>query len=271
MDIGTATPTLAERAGIPHHLMDIAEPTEPFTVAQYAALAEKTAREVHARGNLPILTGGTGFYLRALKHGLSLGGVKSDTALRETLKAQGATPEGRRAMHEHLQKIDPEAAARLHENDVQRVSRAVEVFTLTGKPISRQVPDEAECPFALCLIGTTMERARLYARINVRVDCMMSHGLLQEVETLLGNHVPATAQAMQGIGYKELVPVVMGGAPLDAAVATVRQNSRHYAKRQWTWFRAEPHFTWLDVESAGYVDEALRLGDTFWKEAKQWI
>ena len=124
MDIGTAKPTAEERAGVPHHLLDIAEPTEAFTVAQYADLVKKAAREVYARGKLPILAGGTGFYLRALTHGLSLGGVKSDPALRMRLKAEGQTPEGRSAMHGRLTLLDPETAARLHENDVQRVSRA---------------------------------------------------------------------------------------------------------------------------------------------------
>ncbi len=269
MDIGTAKPTAQERLAVPHHLLDIAEPTEPFTVAQYAALAEQAAREVFLRGKLPILTGGTGFYLRALTHGLSLGGVKSDPALREQLKAEGQTPEGRHAMHERLKALDPEAAARLHENDVQRVSRALEVFTLTGKPISMQTPAEADCPLTLCLIGTTMARAALYERINARVDGMMSRGLLHEVEGLLAAGVPPEAQAMQGIGYKELVPIVLQGAPLENAVSGVKQNTRHYAKRQWTWFRAEPRFTWLDMEEPSSAAQALRLGEAFWKEANR--
>lgn len=271
MDIGTAKPGLDERAGIPHHLIDIVEPTEPFTVAQYAAQAVHTAREVFARGRLPILSGGTGFYLRALTHGLSLGGVPSDPVLRERLKAEATTPDGRRALHERLRQIDPKAAARLHENDVQRVSRAVEVFTLTGKPISMQEKQTEDCPFNLCLIGTTMERGHLYERINARVDAMMAQGLLREVKALLGAGVPPSAQAMQGIGYKELAAVALSGAPLHDAVTAVKQNTRHYAKRQWTWFRAEPRFTWLDMENTASEAQALRLGEAFWKEAKQWI
>ncbi len=270
MDIGTAKPCPDECAGIPHHLIDIVEPTEPITVAQYAALAIETARDIFARGKLPILAGGTGFYLRALTHSLSLGGVPSDSALRERLKADAATPEGKRALHERLRQVDPEAAARLHENDVQRVSRAVEVFTLTGKPISMQETQTEDCPFDLCLIGATMERARLYERINARVDGMMVKGLLREVKELLDSGVPPSAQAMQGIGYKELAPVVLAGAPLNDAVTAVKQNTRHYAKRQWTWFRAEPRFTWLDMESSVSEAQALRLGEAFWKEAKQW-
>ena len=267
MDIGTAKPTEAEQAGIPHHLIDVAEPTQPYTVAQYAAQATEAAIAIRARGKLPILAGGTGFYLRALTHGLSLGHVQSDPALREQLKAMGETPEGRRQLHDRLRAMDPEAAARLHANDVQRVSRAIEVFTLTGKPISMQTPAEANCPFALCLIGTTMERGQLYERINARVEGMLARGLLGEVQALLQSGVPPTAQAMQGIGYKELAPVALAGAPLDAAVQAIQQNTRHYAKRQWTWFRAEPRFTWFDTEDTACQTQALRLGEAFWKEA----
>ena len=268
MDIGTAKPTLAERKGIPHHLLDMAEPDEPFTVAAYAQAAVDTAGEVFSRGRLPILTGGTGFYLRALTDGLSLGGVPSDPALRAALKAQADTPEGRRALHERLAGIDPETAARLHENDVQRVSRAVEVFELTGLPFSQQPKATPNTGLTFCMLGTTLERSLLYARINERVETMMDKGLLSEVEGLLRSGVPLAAQAMQGIGYKELAPVITRRAPLAEAVAAIQQNTRHYAKRQWTWFRAEPRVQWLDMSQQNSMQQALSIGEAFWKEAK---
>ena len=268
MDIGTAKPTLAEREGVPHHLLDVAEPTEPFTVAQYAQAAEPLLAEIFQRGKLPILAGGTGFYLRALTEGLHLGGVPSDPALREQLKVEAALPGGREALHARLAAVDPQTAARLHANDVQRVSRALEVYLLTGEPVSSRVADRPARPFQFCMLGTTWERATLYARINARVLAMLERGLLDEVEALLAQGVPVDAQAMQGIGYKELVGVVQGQMSLAAATEALQQNTRHYAKRQWTWFRAEGRVQWLEMSQPGSRDEALRIGEAFWREAQ---
>lgn len=269
MDIGTAKPTLAERENIPHHLLDIAEPTEPFSVAQYAQLAEQTLRAVFTRGALPILTGGTGFYLRALTDGLSLGGVPSDPALRASLNAQAGTPEGKMDLYERLQSVDVASAARLHPNDVQRVSRALEVYLLSGVPLSAQKPAAApDRPFAFRLLATTLERPLLYARTDARVEAMLARGLLDEVRALLDSGVPAQAQAMQGIGYKELVQTIAGSVALEQAVDTLKKNTRHYAKRQWTWFRALEGAEWLDMERPESLSRALRLGETFWEEHK---
>ncbi len=269
MDIGTAKPTPTERGNIPHHLIDIVEPTEPFSVAQYAGRAEACIRTVYARGKLPVLVGGTGFYLRALTEGLSLGGVPSDPALREELKASAADEAGRNALHERLRRVDPEAAAKLHANDVQRVSRALEVYLLTGERMSAQKAPEAERPFAFCILGTTFARDVLYRRVEARVDGMLEKGLLAEVEALLASGVPPQAQAMQGIGYKELVPVALSGTPLSEAVSLMKRNTRRYAKRQWTWFNADPRVKWLDMAEAGSAERALSIGETFWKEWKK--
>ena len=266
MDIGTAKPTPAERQGIPHHLIDVAEPAEPFTVAQYAALAQQAIADCAARGKLPILAGGTGFYLRALTDGLHLGNVPSDPELREQLKQQAQTQEGRLALHTRLAGLDSATAARLHPNDVQRVSRALEVFLLTGTPLSRQQHGVADCPYWFCMIGVTMERAELYGRINRRVDAMLEAGLLAEVQTLLASGVTPTAQAMQGIGYKELVPVLQNGVPLAQAVTLLKQNTRHYAKRQWTWFRAEERVQWLDAAHPECTQQALAISKAFGKD-----
>ena len=268
MNIGTAKPTMAERCGIPHHLLDIVEPTQPFTVADYSLAAEQCIADVYGRGKLPMLVGGTGFYLRAITDGLHLGGIRSDPQLRESLKAIAAQPDGKQQLHQRLQQIDPEAAARLHVNDVQRVSRAIEVYQLTGKPISKQENVLPERPYRFCMLGTTLERTMLYDRANARVDTMMQAGLLQEVQALLVQGVPIQAQAMQGIGYKELIPVLRDGVPLESAVILLKQNTRHYAKRQWTWFRAESRIQWVDTSLPNSKQEALHIAETFWKEAQ---
>ena len=268
MDIGTAKPSLTERAGIPHHLMDVIPPSQPYTVAQYAEDADQAIREVWGRGKLPMLVGGTGFYLKALTHGLTLGGIQSDPVLRDKLKAIAAGEDGKRQLHARLQLADPETAARLHPNDVQRVSRALEVLELTGRPISAQSETAYDPGYTFCMLGTTMARDGLYRRINARVQDMMRQGLLGEVRALLESGVPPTAQAMQGIGYKELVPVLLHQADLTDAVASIQQNSRHYAKRQWTWFRAEPRIQWLDMENADSFAQALEIAKAFWKEAE---
>ncbi len=269
MDIGTAKPSLAERQGIKHHLLDILEPHESFTVAQYAKAAQDTIREVGTRGRLPILTGGTGFYLRALTQELQLGGIRSDDELRRRLKREAETPEGKLRLFSRLEQIDPKTAARLHPNDVQRVTRAIEVYELTGKPFSHQQPALQTHTMSFCMLGTTMDRAMLYTRINARVERMMEQGLLREVQALLHNNVPATAQAMQGIGYKEIVAALAGETSIQEAVQRIQQHTRHYAKRQWTWFRAEPRVQWLDMARKENTAMALQMAKTFWKEANQ--
>ncbi len=263
MDIGTAKPTAEERKQIPHHLVDIRQPDAAYSVAQYDADATQAIENILSRGHVPMLVGGTGFYLRALTHGLHLGGVPSDPDLREKLKAEASDEAGRKRLHDRLQVVDPVSAARLHENDVTRVSRALEVFELTGKPISTLEQPPYDSPFAFCILGTDFERAALYCRIDTRVDQMMAAGLLDEVKALLSSGIPKEAQAMQGIGYKELVPVITQSASLQGAVAQIKQNSRRYAKRQWTWFRREDSIHWLDMADPAVYDKALATIQAF--------
>jgi len=268
MNIGTAKTTMMERDGVPHHLIDIVEPTENYTVAQYAQAADMVIHSIHAQGHLPMIVGGTGFYLRALTDGLSLGGIKSDPALRESLVREAAEPDGKRRLHDRLCAIDPISAKKLHENDIQRVSRAIEVFELTGIPISNQQRQVPERPYRFCILGTDWDRTQLYARVNARVDDMFRRGLLDEVQSLLNEGIPPGAQAMQGIGYKEIVPVIQGAVTLEDVVVRLKQNTRHYAKRQWTWFRAEERVQWLDMSQQKSNDQALRIAEAFWKEAQ---
>ena len=209
------------------------------------------------------MVGGTGFYLRALTHGLHLGGVRSDPAVRERLKKIARDAEGKRELHSMLRAVDPVSADKLHCNDVARVSRALEVYELTGIPMSNQEQPAFESPFDFCILGTNRDRSLLYRRIDARVDAMMTGGLLDEVKSLLDRDVPIQSQAMQGIGYKELVPVLTAGRSLAGAVTDIKRNSRRYAKRQLTWFRRDGQIHWLDMERETAHDEALSIVRAF--------
>lgn len=258
MDIGTAKPSMSERENIPHHMLDVADPKDAYSVAEYAKQAKNCISDVHQRGKIPILTGGTGLYLKALTTSLELGGTQGDPIIRERLTAIAQQENGGEALHEMLAKVDPVSANRLHRNDIRRIIRALEVYELTGKPISCQQPSEQpECPYSLCVLGLFLERETLYKRIDDRVDAMMNMGLSQEVEGLLHMGVPPEAQSMQGLGYKELIPVVKDRQPLHQAVEAVKLGTHHYAKRQMTWFRRTEGILWLDAQAKGLMDVAM--------------
>ena len=246
MDIGTAKPTAAEMDGVPHHMLDVADPTEPFSVARYQEMAEEAIAGIHRRGHRALLVGGTGLYLRALRHPMAMGMVTGDEDLRRKLEAQAEQTDGRSTLHARLQEIDPETAARLHVNDVRRVVRALEVYELTGIPFSKQPQVEVEAPFRYRVVSLTMDREKLYQRIEQRVDAMMADGLVDEVRRLLDSGVPADAQAMKAIGYKEIVPYLEGEYSLEKAVYELKLGTRHYAKRQLTWMRREEDVLWVD-------------------------
>lgn len=246
MDIGTAKPTAAERALVPHHLLDLVPPDAEYSVAQWTAEAEQAIRGVLARGNKPLLVGGTGFYLRALRRQLPLGDAAKDPAIRAALEKEAAAEGGKEKLHRRLEEVDAVTAARLHVNDTRRVIRALEVYAVTGRPFSAQPDSAAEAPFRFRVAALTMDRGLLYARINARVEQMMAAGLAGEVRGLLDSGVSPEAQSMKGIGYKELIPCITGGRDPAEAVAEIQQNTRHYAKRQWTWMRREEDVRWVD-------------------------
>ncbi len=258
MDIGTAKPTIKEQEGIPHHMLDVADPRDAYSVAEYVSAAKACIADIHARGRIPLMVGGTGLYLKALTTPMALGNTQSDPELRARLETIAQAENGPQVLHEKLSRIDPNTAQRLHPNDIRRVIRALEVFELTGIPLSRQQPEQGEeSPYSLCVLGLKMDREKLYSRIEERVDLMMAQGLQKEVESLLQMGVSPHAQAMQGLGYKELVPVVMGESPRPVAVDAIKLGTRHYAKRQMTWFRSTKDIFWLDALAPDCFEQAL--------------
>ena len=249
MDIGTAKPSPADRQAVVHHMLDIVSPAEPYTVADYAQQATAVIRDVLKRGRLPLLVGGTGLYLKALMHGLSLGVAPSDPAVRQRLEAIADEPGGRQKLHRMLADVDEASARKLHPNDLRRVIRAIEVYELTGTPLS-QTRQEENGEFDVLPLAIRMERETLYRRIEKRVDVMLESGLYDEVRNLLEAGVSPQAQSMQGIGYKEIIPVIAGQATLDKARSEIILNTKHYAKRQETWFKGENATLWLEKENA---------------------
>lgn len=242
MDIGTAKPTPAEQAAAPHHLIDIVSPLDSFTVSQYTALAKPLLDTLP----VPILVGGTGLYLQGLSQSMAFGQVGSDEQIREKYHKM-ADAEGNRTVHRLLQKVDPDTARRLHENDIRRVIRALEVWELTGVPLSKQPkPSAADEPYRFLLYAFDIPRDTMYARCDSRVDAMMKDGLLSEVERLKEMGVTEEHPAMQGLGYKELFPVLDGRMAQDEAVSLIKLRTRHFAKRQMTWFRRDQRIIWLD-------------------------
>jgi len=245
MDIATAKPSMEERKGVPHHLMGVIDPSVPFSVAEYAQMAHETIRDIHDRGRLPILAGGTGLYVDAVLRDLAFAEMKSDPALREELFSLGRE-QGPAALWELLRECDPESAASLHENNMGRVVRAIEVYRLTGVPMSEQqrrsrAGRSRYLPLKLGL--NFRDRQVLYSRINARVDKMLEEGLLEEAREFLRRSSGPTAA--QAIGYKELLGYFSGALSLDQAAENLKRESRRYAKRQLTWFRRDEEILWF--------------------------
>lgn len=255
MNIGTAKPTLEEMDGIPHHMLDVVPPDVPYSVAQYKADAEKCIEAVHGRGKIPILVGGTGLYLKALCTDMHMGHTVGSVDIRAKYEAI-AEKKGADHVHALLLSIDPKAAARLHPNNVRRVIRALEVYEATGVPLGESPPSPPQSHYRFTIIGIACERSRLIKRINLRVDQMLSQGLAGEVDTLIQIGVPADAQAMQGIGYKELVPYLKGETTLEAAIELIKVRTRQYAKRQMTWFRRTPEVHWVNLDDGLLFEQA---------------
>lgn len=249
MDIGTAKPTKADQQAVPHHMLDVISPKESYAVADYVKGAEAVFAEVWQRGHTPMLVGGTGLYLKALLHGMTLGVEKSDPEVRARYEAIAAQPDGREQLHTLLENCDPDSAAKLHPNDLRRVIRALEVFELTGTPLSRQKREEPERPYDILPLVLTMPREKLQKRIALRVGQMFDEDLVAEVKSLLESGVPVDAQSMQAIGYKELIPVILHGLPESVAREQIILGTKHYAKRQETFFKGEKSLIAIEAEN----------------------
>ncbi|KAB2456849.1 tRNA (adenosine(37)-N6)-dimethylallyltransferase MiaA [Bacillus sp. CH140a_4T] len=257
MDIGTAKVTKEEMDGIPHYMVDIKNPEESFSVAEFQERVRKHIREITERGKLPIIVGGTGLYIQSVLFDYQFTDDAGDTTYREQMEKL-AVERGVEYVHKKLQEVDPESAERIHVNNVRRVIRALEIFHTTGEKMSDQLEkQENELLYDVSLIGLTMDREMLYDRINLRVDIMMEQGLLEEVEGLYNSGI-RDCQSIQAIGYKEVYDYFEDRVSLEEAVSQLKTNSRRYAKRQLTWFRNKMDVTWFDVTDGEKTSEILR-------------
>ena len=260
MDIGTAKPTFDEMQGIPHHMIDVAEPDEDFSVSRYCCLASPIVDDIVARGKTAIIAGGTGLYMDSLIRGNAFAPFPA-TSVRERLEAQ-ADSEGMEFMLNWLRSIDPEAAARLHLSDRKRVIRALEVYLETGQTITEHNRKTQLIPpkYTPLWLGLDFaDRAELYRRIDTRVDLMLEMGLISEIQGLLASGIPSKCTAMQAIGYKEFVAALHGEETIAQAAEEVKKSSRHYAKRQLTWFRRNPKLHWLKRQTGEKNEEILSI------------
>ena len=260
MDIGTAKPTPEEMQGIPHHMIDVAEPWEDFSVSRYCEMAAPIVDDIISRGKTAIIAGGTGLYMDSLIRGSAFAPFPS-TGVRERLEAQ-ADAEGMEAMLSRLRAVDPDSAARLHLSDRKRIIRALEVFLETGETITEHNRKTQAVPprYTPLWLGLDFsERGELYRRIDLRVGKMLEMGLIEEIQSLLDSGIPEKATAMQAIGYKEFVDALDGRCTIEEAADQVRQSSRRYAKRQLTWFRRNRRIHWIIREdSSGEILETAR-------------
>jgi len=258
MNIGTAKPSPEEMEGIVHHMIDVADPDEDFSVSKYCEMAAPIVDDIIARGKTAIIAGGTGLYMDSLIRGNDFAPFPS-TGMREKLEAQ-ADEQGMEAMLELLRSIDPDAAARLHLSDRKRIIRALEVYYETGQTITtHNLKTQAIPPrYTPLWLGLDFaDRAELYRRIDLRVDIMLQQGLVEEIRQLLAGGIPQKCTAMQAIGYKEFVAALNGQCTIEEAAEEVRKSSRHYAKRQLTWFRRNKNIHWLIRQTGESPEEIL--------------
>jgi tRNA dimethylallyltransferase len=247
MDIGTAKPDVNEMAGIKHHMIDILPPGADFSVTRFKSLAAECINKINEEHKIPILAGGTGLYIKSLVEDYCFNKAPGDEAYRHSLELL-AEQKGKQYVHALLEKIDPIAAERLHVNDFRRVIRALEVYHVGGETISQEKQAVAgELAYDVYAIGLNRDRAHLYERINMRVEKMFEAGLIAEVEALLQTGLDKRSQAMQGIGYKEVAAYLAGEISLLEAKELIQKSTRHFAKRQLTWYRKMPYIHWYDV------------------------
>ena len=259
MDVLSATPTAAETRGVPHHMLGVVDPSERYTADAYRDDAMVCIQEIRARGALPVLCGGTGLYINAVTRPMSFS-MQSDEAMHAELLALAEEPGGRTRLHDMLRAVDPESAARLHENDVRRVSRAIEIYRLTGMTQGEHARLDArrEGDFREMIFAPDWPREALYARIDARVGEMLARGLVDAVRALMADE-KRHPTAFQAIGYKEIAKALRGEATMEKAVYWTKQATRAFAKRQLTWFRHDPRVIWLSAEGESAENVASRI------------
>lgn len=243
MNIGTAKPTAAELAAVPHHLVNILPPEASFSVVDFKEQAQRLITEINQRGHLPIIAGGTGLYIKALLEDYAFNSVSEDNELRQRLTRE-AQEQGPEALHKRLAELDSEAAERIHPHNVRRVVRALEA-ALNGEQVNQY--GASESPYDALVVGLEMERGALYERINRRVDIMLEQGLEQEVRELLSRGLSPHCQSMQSIGYRQMVWYLQGTMNYEQAVEKLKQATRNFAKRQITWYKKMPYIKWLEL------------------------
>ncbi len=247
MDIGTAKVSLEERLQVPHHMIDILNPDESYSVADFKRRVVVLIKEIQSRNRLPVLLGGTGLYIESVVYDYQFSEVSLNSEIRERWN-QFADQEGLDSLYEQVAKRDPAAVNRLHRNDRKRLIRALEIMEMTGAPLSSLAEKRNKVtPYTLCMIGLSAERSALYQRIEQRVDNMLHAGLIHEVAELMRSGYNESLSSMQAIGYKEVILYLQGRYTYEQAVALIKQNSRHVAKRQISWFKTMPQIQWVDV------------------------
>ena len=258
MDVGSAKITPDEMDGVPHHLVDVLDPTEDFNIVLFQQLAKKSMEEIYSKGKIPILVGGTGFYIQAITRDIDFTQSEQDDSYRQELEALAAE-KGSSFLHDMLASVDPKSAEDIHENNVKRVIRALEFYKQNGTWISEHNEEQKEhvSPYNLAYFVLNAPRPLLYERIDARVDEMLKNGLVEEVKTLQRMGCHRGMVSMQGLGYKEILAWLEGEYPYDEAVRILKRDTRHFAKRQLTWFRREGEVTWVDKDKFDYNDSQI--------------
>lgn len=258
MDIGSAKISKSEMQGIPHYLIDEFMPEEEFNVVKFQEYAKRYMEEIYQKGQIPILVGGTGFYIQAVLYDIDFTSENEDTAYRRQLEAL-AEKKGAEHLHDMLKEVDEESAKTIHPNNIKRIIRALEFYKKTGKKISahNETERQKESPYNFAYFVLNDDRSRLYERIDLRVDKMLEDGLIEEVTRLKEMGYTKDMVSMQGLGYKEILDYLDGNLTLDEAVYILKRDTRHFAKRQLTWFRREKEVLWIDKEEYGYGNEAI--------------
>ena len=258
MDVGSAKVTAEEMDGVPHHLIDVLDPQDAFNVVIFQEMAKKAMEEIYRNGHIPIVAGGTGFYIQALLNDIDFTENDGDTEYRQSLEKLAAE-QGANVLHEKLRAVDPASADAIHMNNVKRVIRALEFYEQTGKRISEHNEEERqkESPYNFAYYVLNMDRARLYSRIDMRVDKMVEDGLVEEVEKLKSMGCTRDMVSMQGLGYKEILDYLNGELSLEEAVYVLKRDTRHFAKRQLTWFKREKEVSWITQEEFDFDREKI--------------